>query len=110
MILIYILANALALYGISIKRHGFIDEPLDIRISHSINGIFIILVFCRHIFQYINPSVTEPNILDSMGGKVDGHLYQLLVVPFLFFSGYGLTVSAERRGGGMSIIFPRNDA
>lgn len=110
MIILYILVVVLALFGIRVQVHGFIDKPLDIRITHSINGIFIILVFCRHLYEYLYPVFPVLNTLDSMGCKINTHLYQLLVVPFLFFSGYGLTVSAERRGGGMSIIFPRTDA
>ncbi len=97
---IYIILLILTIYGISVKMHGFIDQPFDRRVKHSINGMFIILVFCRHIFQYISPSFhTVPYLIDKAGSIIDGHLFQLLVVSFLFFSGYGLTISAERRGG-----------
>lgn len=104
MILLYILLVILGLYGIRFKGNGFVHNPLDIRVTHSINGIFIILVFCRHLFQYIHPVFQELNILDGIGNKIDTHLYQLLVVSFLFFSGYGITVSAEKCRGGTSII------
>lgn len=100
MLIIYLITILLAFYGISFSRKDFINSPFAIEVTHSINGIFIILVFCRHIFQYIYLAFPQLNMLDSLGGKIDVHLYQLLVVPFLFFSGYGLTISAEYKRGG----------
>lgn len=107
MFLVYLIAAILALYGVTIYRKDYEGNRFDIKITHSINGIFIILVFCRHIFQYINPVYTKLNLLDDLGSIIDGHLYQLLVVPFLFFSAYGLTISAERNGGGYVNNIPR---
>lgn len=100
MIIIFTLAILLALYRIEIQRNGFHKDPFNIGITHSINGIFIIFVFSSHILQYIKTSIPNLDILDNMGLWFGGHMFQLMVVPFLFFSGYGLTISAETRGWG----------
>ena len=62
--------------------------------TRAVNGIFILFVFFRHIFQYRAFS----DDLWSAAHWVDGHLGQFLVVSFLFFSGYGIMESIRKKG------------
>lgn len=64
-------------------------------LSHSrtnfINGFFVVFVFIRHFSQYdIVPDSVERMAFHIMPAG------QLLVTPFLFFSGYGLMCSMRR--------------
>lgn len=56
--------------------------------TNAINGVFVLLVFIRHFSQYI-----EFDLLNTLFPIVDGALGQFVVVPFLFYSGYGIMYS-----------------
>ena len=60
----------------------------------NINGIFVFLIFLSHFTSYIDSNVLYSNIyLD-----IRNFLGQLVVVTFLFFSGYGMFESYKRLG------------
>ncbi len=60
--------------------------------TNCINGYFVILIFMRHFYQYI-----EPNNLDRFSSVIDQGLRQLIVVSFMFFSGYAIMLCIEKR-------------
>ena len=67
--------------------------------TNAIKGIFILLVFIRHANQYVSQAGYEyASIGDRMFLMVDGLLAQLIVVMFLFFSGYGIMCSINHGG------------
>ena len=67
------------------------EDYLSRQRTSFLNGFFIVFVFIRHITQYdIVPSEWERMALYVMPRG------QLLVTPFLFFSGYGLMCSMMR--------------
>lgn len=80
----------LALYKIKFKKN---TEYLTINRTACINGIFILLVFFRHIKQY----VTYEGKFDTVMMYLDSHLSQLIVVMFLFYSGYGISESIKNK-------------
>ena len=53
-----------------------------------INGIFVLFVFLSHFGQY--ETMPWNNLLLAIG--------QLMVAPFLFYSGYGIMEQIKRRG------------
>ena len=57
--------------------------------SRSINGICIMLILMSHTFAKIAPS----DVLDTLYNPVRTFLGQFVVVPFLFYSGYGIMES-----------------
>ena len=66
-----------------------------------INGVFVVLVFLSHICQYI-----------KLDGAFDGpysvlrtNLGQMVVVTFLFYSGYGIMESIKKKGYGKTVAF-----
>ena len=60
-------------------------DAFSLEQTRYINGFFVIHVFIRHFFQYI-----EPGSYDLLLYKYDVFSQQLIVVPFLFFSGYAM--------------------
>ena len=62
--------------------------------TSSINGIFVLIVFFSHFVSYIS----NPTIYDSLVDTIPLLGSQLIVVPFLFYSGYGLMESYKQKG------------
>ncbi len=62
--------------------------------TQTIEGLFVFLVCIRHFFQYITPKET----LDVLGKTADSYLGQLIVVPFLFYTGYGTMTQIRNKG------------
>lgn len=92
--IILLLALFLLLYQVKINLTGFSDAYLSRNVTNSIKGFFILFVFFRHFGQYVTYTAEQtPLIL-----WVDRHLRQLLVAPFLFYSGYGVMESIKNKG------------
>lgn len=101
MILTYLLLLVVILLSIRITRVGFYEDFTGKEQSNVIKGIFIWLVFISHITQYI------PDIQDSIFNFIRNFLGQLVVVPFLFYSGYGVLINIERGGRGYVEAIPK---
>ena len=69
-------------------------ECLSKEQTSSINGIFVLIVFFVHFATYI-PS---PTVYDSLVNIIPVFGSQLIVVSFLFYSGYGLMESYKAKG------------
>ena len=94
MILVYFALLALLLIGTRIDLSAFNERYLSRDTTLAIKGFFVILVFCRHFKQYVTLS---DNIIDRMFLYVDRVLGQLIVVMFLFYSGYGIIVQTMKK-------------
>ena len=77
----------LCIYRLKFSGKNYFDDYLSREKTAAINGIFVLLVFYRHYSGYA----------DTLGGKydnltiaLDAFMGQMIVVPFLFFSGYGI--------------------
>jgi len=104
MLLICLPLLALCLYGIRLTRSG--EDVLARSRTNAINGIFIILVFAHHLYVYVDAagaSVWGDGAYDWFNTFLD----QLIVVPFLFFSGYGVSESIAKKGRGYVKQMPR---
>lgn len=60
----------------------------------AINGFFVLLVFFRHFAQYNDLG----GMYDDVFLCVNRHLNQMIVVPFLFYSGYGMMTGIMKKG------------
>lgn len=99
MLIIYFVITLLMLCSISFCRNGFHDGYLSKEQTNSIKGFFIVVVFCRHIAPYLADSGYDFSMLgDSLFRWIDGRIGQLLVVMFLFYSGYGVMESIKNKG------------
>lgn len=71
----------------------FWDDYISKKSTSAINGVFVLFVFLRHFNQYFD--ITE---YDKVYTWIDGYVGQLIVVTFLFFSGYGIMSSITESG------------
>lgn len=109
MILFLVLILALCLYKVNVKRVGFYEDFLGREQTNSIKGIFILFVFIRHVLQYIESSGYE---FISVGDKIfrmtNAMAGQLIVVMFLFYSGYGVMEAIRNKGDQYVLRIPKH--
>ena len=99
MVIFYFAILALTLYSANFKKNGFFDDYLEKSQCNAIKGIFILVVFMRHVVPYVTKAGYKmPSLLDKIYNFCDGQIGQLLVVMFLFYSGYGVMVSIKQKG------------
>lgn len=84
-------------YKLELGENG---DYLSVHQTTCINGIFILLVFYRHLRGYVR----FDGIIDKPMFFLDGKLLQLLVVMFLFNSGFGIAESIRNKPGYVKMI------
>ena len=85
--------------GLQVRPIGFQEDFLGRDQTESIKGFFLIFVFIRHAFQYVQKSGYEFSSMIDLPMKVlNNQLGQLIVVMFLFYSGYGILESVKKSG------------
>lgn len=72
-------------------RNQFHSDYISLEQTTIVNGIFTVLVLVRHGCQYLNDL---PGAVTSF----DRAIGQLIVVSFLFYSGYGIMESIKKKG------------
>lgn len=105
MVIVYAALLVLALIGskVSVKKFNT-AEYLSMNSTNTVRGFFIMLIFLSHFMQYY----TYTNPIDIYGGNISRTLGQMIVVMFMFYSGYGVCESVKRKGGGYVKSFPKN--
>lgn len=99
MLLFYIIILLLSIYGISFVKNDFNQDYIGKEQCNAIKGIFILIVFTRHVWPYLSKygyDFSAPG--DGLFMSIDRWLGQLLVVAFLFYSGFGVMESIKRKG------------
>lgn len=104
MVLIYVAIMLPALWGFHPRRPTDPFAGLTIDQSTMIKGIFVLLVFASHLGQYLN---LPAGIMSKSYEIIRSNLGQLTVVPFLFFSGYGVRCSIMKKGDAYVRAIPR---
>ena len=94
MIILVGIIMCIATYGLQIKQQGYHEDYIGLKSIQPIKGIFILLVFVSHFASYI-PMTGPWNQTYSL---FQSQLGQLVVAPFLFYSGYGVVLSIEKKG------------
>lgn len=95
MLYVFILAMLVFFYGISfVKANEFNTEYLSKESTGAVNGIFVLFVFMSHISNYMNFG----SEYDKIWLDFRSWLGQLMVVTFLFYSGYGMMCSIMKKG------------
>lgn len=100
MILLFLILLIFALSSIRPLQEGdggYNPEYISKDTANVIKGICIWLVFIRHISQYM-VNIPALNFSDNLLFDADSYIRQLLVVPFLFYSGFGVTHAIRNRG------------
>lgn len=91
-------------FGRSKAFNGYISKER----TNSIKGIFILLVFFRHIDPYIKKEgYSYDSVGDAAFSFILSSLGQLIVVMFLFYSGYGVMESIKKKGVSYISSFPK---
>ena len=109
MIIIYIILFCLIIYAAYNNRHkkqkGY--DYLSKDTCNAIKGVFIYFVFVRHIYPYIaNSGYIPKTTSDRLFEIIDAQFGQLIVVMFLFYSGYGIMESFKKKGNNYLKSFP----
>lgn len=94
---------AVMLVGIWGIRPRRAEDPLSREQTTAVNGFFVLLVFLRHTVDYI-----DFGAWDGIFKTVNSRLGQLIVVPFLFYSGYGIMRSIAAKGSAYVSALPKN--
>lgn len=84
----------LAVYNARICKWGCFPDYISQKNIQPIKGIFILLVFISHFVQYVDLT----GVWDAPYFEIRKYLGQLVVVPFLFYSGYGMAESIRVKG------------
>lgn len=95
MVCVFILAMLVLFYGMSfVKSNEFNTEYMSRETTGAVNGIFVLFVFMSHISNYMDLGSTS----DKIWLNFRSWLGQLMVVTFLFYSGYGMMCSIMKKG------------
>lgn len=104
MVLMYLVIAIVALWGVWFRRPVDASLGLSIEQSTMVRGVFVLLVFASHVSQYL----TLPDGMMTWSYRfIRSNLGQMIVVPFLFFSGYGVRCSILRKGENYVRSMPR---
>ncbi len=102
MIIYLALFLLLCLWGV--KFSGFREDYISKDQSGAFKGIFAMLIFLSHISPYTNIQ-SSTNIFDRVYWGIFSTLGQMVVVVFLFYSGYGIMESIKNKPGYMKGFF-----
>ncbi len=103
MFIFLILLSWICIYGMKISPvKEFNQNYMSRDNTTAIKGIFVFLVFMSHFIQYYEMST----VFDNPYKLVRTFLGQLVVVMFLFYSGYGIYESVKRKGTDYIKSFP----
>lgn len=95
MVYVFMLAMLVFFYGMSfVKSNEFNTEYMSRETTGAVNGIFVLFVFMSHISNYMDLGSTS----DKIWLDFRSWLGQLMVVTFLFYSGYGMMCSIMKKG------------
>ena len=104
MIIWILIIVVLIFYKASFYKSGISLNHISKENTDAVRGIFILLVFASHFSQYV-PAYTLP--LDTMYWRIRIFLGQFVVCMFLFYSGYGVTLSLTEKGTAYQNAFLR---
>ena len=104
----YILLLLLLLAGARWHPNGFRGDFLGKEQCAGIKGAAILAIFISHALIFLSGQGFSPtHALDAAAVRVQASLSQLVVVVFLFYSGYGVMESIKARGADYIASFPR---
>ena len=86
----FIIASNAKVYPQDTFHKGYLSKES----TKGVKGLFVVLVLFSHYAQY----VTLDSVWDAPYVALRSHLDQMVVVPFLFYSGYGIMKSIQKKG------------
>ena len=109
MIIFYILLGLLVISRLRFQINGFNSDYLSFDTTNAIKGVFIALVFFSHVIPYIFDSgyVFDDSLWDKLFLYCQSFIGQWIVAMFLFYSGFGVMESIQKRGNNYINSLPR---
>ena len=109
MILFYLLLFLIVISKLRYNRNHFYSDYLSFDTTNSIKGIFIALVFINHAIPYIYNSgyIFDDSIASKLFLFTNSFVGQWIVAMFLFYSGYGIMESIQKKGHDYISSLPR---
>lgn len=104
MILYVGLVALLSLQGIKLRLRSFNEDYISKDSTDAVRGIFILLIFASHFAKYVDPFTA---LIDTLYWRLRVFWGQGVVTCFLFFSGYGIALSAREKGDNYVRSMPR---
>lgn len=105
MIIFVLILVAIICSGLTASKKGeFFTDYMSPKNTSTINAIFSVLIFLSHGVSYVNLSGS----LDEPYFALRTFLGQLVVVTYLFFSGFGIMESIKKKGIGYVKAMPVN--
>jgi len=74
-------------------RNSYFDDYCSLTKTNAIKGIFALVIFFCHSMDYLHLGSN-----DQWVGEMSLYLKQLIVVPILFYSGFGVMESIKKKG------------
>lgn len=109
MLLFYVAILILLLFGLKYKQNGIHMDYIQRRQTDTIKGLFILMVFVGHcIVEIRNSGYGFISTIDRLGTRVHSEFGQLIVVMFLFYSGFGVMESIKTKGKEYIKQFPKH--
>lgn len=71
------------------------EDYCSVKRTNALKGIFVVIVFVSHFCGYL-----ETGDQDALAVKMVSFLGQLMVTPFLFYSGFGVMEAIQKKGTG----------
>lgn len=108
MLIFYIIIFCSFFIGMRVNHVGFFEDFLEREQTDAIKGFFIMLVFLSHSMMEIREAGFNPVCaMDAVGYRIHSEMGQLVVVSFLFYSGFGVMESIKKKGKEYLDHFPR---
>ena len=86
----------LCLFGIQISGKNGFEDYMSPQKTGSIKGVFVIIVLLSHIRQYVS---LDSSAMNAPFKEFMSFFGQLMVVMFLFYSGYGVALGIKNKNG-----------
>lgn len=96
MVIYLILLALLCLTSVKISLGNGFNDYMSPRETGAIKGVFVIIVLLSHIRQYVH---LEASPFNTPYSEFMAYLGQLMVVMFLFYSGYGVALGIQNKEG-----------
>ncbi len=103
MIIPFLLLFLGVILSVKFSRKPLLQSYNSIPQTQAIKGIFVITIFFSHFCSYVNLNLWYDIPLQ----KYCSFFGQLMVVPFLFYSGYGIFESLKQKGCAYIGTFPQ---
>lgn len=94
LILLFLIILGWYTYSKTLGRNALALDYMTPSTTLSIKGVFVVLIFLSHFLSYVDVS----EFYDVSARSVCSFLGQMIVVPFLFYSGYGVYEAIKAKG------------